>query len=97
VGRARDHGLEPRHIAEGPSSPAWNPIEKAILLAVDELYRDGLVSEATWKTLSSQFDETSLMSAVFTASSYQATSMVLNTLGVQLEPGDEGFPDIARK
>jgi alkylhydroperoxidase family enzyme len=97
VGRARDHGLEPRRIAEGPSSPAWDPFEKAILLAADELYRDGLVSDATWKALSSQFDQTSLMSAVFTASSYQATSMVLNTLGVQLEPGDEGFPDIARQ
>lgn len=97
VGRARDHGLEPRHIAEGPASPAWNPFERAILTSVDELYRDGLVSDATWKALSTEFDQTSLMSAIFTASSYQATSMVLNALGVQLEPGDERFPQFSSK
>jgi hypothetical protein len=34
------------------------------------------------------------MSAVFTASSYRATSMVLNALGVQLEPNDERFPKL---
>lgn len=95
VGRAREHGLEPRHIAEGPSSPAWNPFERAILTGVDELFRDGLVSDATWRTLSTEFDQTALMSAIFTASSYQATSMVLNALGVQLEQGDERFPQVS--
>jgi hypothetical protein len=34
------------------------------------------------------------MSAVFTASSYRATSMALNAFGVQLEPGDERFPNV---
>lgn len=95
VGRARDHGLEPRHIAEGPASSAWNPFERALLTSVDELHRDGLVSDATWKALSAEFDPASLMSAIFTASSYQATSMVLNALGVQLEAGDERFPQFA--
>jgi hypothetical protein len=35
-----------------------------------------------------------MMSAVFTASSYRATSMVLNAFGVQLQPGEERFPDL---
>jgi len=97
VGRAREWGLEPIHIAEGPSSPSWSPFERVILTAVDELYRDGLVSDATWKALGAEYDDGLLMSAIFTASSYQATSMVLNALGVQIEPGNERFPNVPRR
>lgn len=92
VGRARDWGLDPVKIADGPEAPGWTAFEQAILRAVDELYRDTSVSDATWKALSAQYDTESLMSGVFTASSYRATSMALNAFGVQLEPGNERFP-----
>jgi alkylhydroperoxidase family enzyme len=97
VGRAREHGLDPVRIAEGPAAPGWDPFEQAILRAADELYRDAMVSDGTWRTLRERFDVASMMSAVFTASSYRATSMVLNALGVQLEPGDERFPQVEGK
>ena len=93
VGRARDHGLEPVRIAEGPASSAWDEFEKNILRVADELYRDGLVSDATWRALGERFDPTLIMSAVFTASGYRAISMSLNTYGVQLGPNDERFPN----
>ena len=95
VGRARDHGLDPRSIAEGPTSPGWDGFERAILRAADELYRDSLVSDSTWSALGARYDASLLMSAVFTASSYRATSMALNAFGVQLEPGNERFPALA--
>src|SRR6185295_18415629 len=79
VGRARDHGLDPPKIAEGAAADAWDPFEKAILRASDELYRDGVVSDATWKTLAAQYDTGLMMSAVFTTSDYRAISMSLNT------------------
>jgi alkylhydroperoxidase family enzyme len=94
VGRARDHGLEPSRIAQGADTPGWDPFEQAILRAADELYRDAMVSDRTWKELAARFDAPLLMSAVFTASSYRATAMALNALGVQLEPGDERFPKV---
>ena len=96
VGRARDYGLEPVNIAKGPDA-GWDPFEAAILRTADELYRDSVVSDATWKTLSSRFDDAAVMSAVFTASSYRATAMALNAFGVQLEPGDERFPNLPAK
>jgi 4-carboxymuconolactone decarboxylase len=96
VGRARDHGLEPLNIAKGPDA-GWDPFEAAILRAADDLYRDSAVSDATWKVLSSRFDAGTMMSAVFTASSYRATAMALNAFGVQLEPGDERFPQLRTK
>jgi alkylhydroperoxidase family enzyme len=96
VGRAREHGLDPVRIAEGPSAQGWSPFEQALLRSVDELYRDTMVSDKTWAELSKEYDPGLMMSAVFTPSSYRATSMSLNTFGVQLEPGNERFPAVKR-
>ena len=92
VGKARDHGLDPPRIAEGAEAAVWDDLEKAILRTADELYRDGIVSDATWRALSARFDPSLVMSAVFTPSGYRAISMSLNAYGVQLEPGTERFP-----
>ncbi len=94
VGRARDHGLDPVRIAEGPAAAGWDPLERTLLRAVDELYRDTTISDGAWSALADRLDTGLLMSAVFTASTYRAISMSLNTYGVQLEPGDERFPQM---
>jgi alkylhydroperoxidase family enzyme len=92
VGRAREQGLDPPRIAEGAQSPVWDPLDRLLLTASDELYRDGLVSDTTWRALSDRLDVTTLMAAVFATSDYRAISMSLNAYGVQLEDGDERFP-----
>lgn len=95
VGRARDQGLDPEMIAEGPSASGWDPLEKATLRASDELYTNGVVSDATWRALSETFDAGLMMSAIFTTSDYRAISLSLNTYGVQLdEAGDERLPQV---
>jgi 4-carboxymuconolactone decarboxylase len=97
VGRARDHGLEPLRIAEGPEAAAWDTFEKTLLRAADELYHDSLVSDRTWNALAERLDTGLLISAVFTASSYRAISMSLNAYGVQLEAGNERFPAVSTR
>jgi alkylhydroperoxidase family enzyme len=92
VGRARDYGLDPVRIAEGPTAPGWDPFEAALLQAADELYRDAILSDRTWTTLAARFDATMMMNAIVTASNYRMVSMALNALGVQIEPGNERFP-----
>ncbi len=92
VGRAREHGLDPVRIAEGPSTASWDPFEKTLLRVADELFRDAAVSDATWRALGERFDVPLVMSAVMTPSAYRAISMSLNAYGVPLEPGDERFP-----
>ena len=92
VGRARDHGLDPVKIAEGPAAAGWDPFESTLLRVSDEVYRDGVVSDATWRALSERFDTGLAMSAIVTTSGYRAISLSLNTYGVQLEEGDERFP-----
>jgi hypothetical protein len=56
-----------------------------------------MVSDKTWAALGEKYDTTLIMSGVFTSSSYRATSIALNTFGVQLEPGNERFPTVARR
>jgi alkylhydroperoxidase family enzyme len=97
VGRARDYGLDPPRIAEGPDAPGWDPFEAALLRAADELYRDATLSDRTWNTLAARFDTTMMMNVVVTASNYRMVSMALNALGVQPDPGDERFPTLASR
>ena len=94
VGRARDHGLEPERIALGPDA-GWDDFEAAHVRAADEIYRDGIVSDDTWATLAARYDTREMMSVVMTVANYRLVSMSLNVLGVQPQPTDELFPDVA--
>ncbi len=94
VGRARDHGLEPLLIAEGPGADGWSPFSVTLLTFADELYRDATVSDATWAAITAEFDTRATISALMTVSTYRLVSMSLNAFGVQILETDEGLPDI---
>ena len=93
VGRARDHGLEPERIAQGPDA-GWDEFEAAHVRAADQIYRDGIVSQETWDTLAERYDTREMMSVVMTVANYRLVSMSLNVLGVQPQETDELFPDV---
>lgn len=92
VGRARDHGVDPTLVAAGPGAPGVDDRDALLMRAADELHRHSSVSDPTWAALVERYELAGAMSAVLAASSYRSTSMSLNAYGVQLEPGDEGFP-----
>ena len=94
VGRARDHGLEPERIARGPDA-GWDDFEAAHVRAADEIYRDGIIADDTWAALAARYDTREMMSVVMTVANYRLVSMSLNVLGVQPQPTDELFPDVA--
>jgi alkylhydroperoxidase family enzyme len=79
-------------IVNGPDSGGGDALEVALLRAVDELYRDDVVSEKTWSTLAASLDARQLLDVLTTAGGYRMVSMALNTLGVQLEPNAVRFP-----
>ena len=79
-------------IARGPDEPGWDPFDAALLRAADELHDDYVVSDETWKTLGDRYSAQQLMDLVFAIGQYTLVSMALNTFGVQLDPGVEGFP-----
>lgn len=84
-------------IAEGADAEGWNDLEAALIRAVDELHANSVVSDSTWERLAAQYNTEQLLDVLFTAGQYRLVSMVLNSTGIQLEEGFEGFPDEAQR
>ncbi len=78
-------------IKAGPNARGWSEADKLLLQATDELRKDAFVSNSTWQGLTKHFDKKQLMDMVFAVGQYNLVSMALNTLGVQLDDGLEGF------
>ena len=78
-------------IKAGPNVRGWSEADKLLLQATDELRKDAFITDATWNGLSQHFDKKQLMDVVFAVGQYNLVSMALNTLGVQLDDGLEGF------
>ena len=91
----RDAGLsdeEIRRITLGPDANGWSDNDRTLLRAADELHRDQMIGDATWSALRAFLAERQILDLLFAIGQYTLVSMVLNTLGVQLEKSAEGFP-----
>ena len=86
-----------RRIAEGPGAAGLDPFEAILLQAVDELNADTFISDETWKCLESGYNTQQILDFLFTAGEYKLVSMVLNSLGIQLEKGFEGISHEAQQ
>lgn len=97
VGIGKRSGLTDDEIARikaGPDALGWSTADAALLRASDELHRDQFVTDATWSALRAHFDEKACMDVVFTTGQYTQVSMMLNSFGVQLDPGQTLDPDL---
>jgi len=81
-------------IKAGPDSPHWAPLEAAMLRACDELVGDHFITTPTWQALA-ELGERARMDLVYTVGQYTQVSMLLNSFGVQLDPGLAPDPDLA--
>jgi alkylhydroperoxidase family enzyme len=81
-----------KHIQQGPSAAAASEHDRLLLKAVDELRADAFISDETWNALAKTYDTKQMMDLVFAVGQYNLVSMALNSFGVQLDPGLEGFP-----
>jgi len=98
--------LEPEEadrIVEGAGHPAWSEKEAALLRACTETRERGRITDSTWSTLATVYDDRQLLDVVFTIGQYGLVATALNSLGVELDPGfelpdwhSEGEPDGAR-
>jgi alkylhydroperoxidase family enzyme len=77
----------------GASAPDWDPLDAAILQACDELVGDHHISDATWTALAPLGDK-GRVDLVYTVGQYTQVSMLLNSCGVQLDPGLVRDPDL---
>lgn len=93
IGRAAGLGDdEIGRIPEGPAAAGWPAADAAILAACDDLLDDHRLSDATWDALRARLDDRQLIELTMLVGSYAMVAGMLNSLGVEREPGVEGFP-----
>lgn len=80
------------NIARGPLAAGLEARDATLLRAVDELHSSQYLRTATWNELSSFYSNEQLLDLIFTVGQYTMLAMALNSLGVELEEGREGFP-----
>lgn len=95
---ARRAGVEEEDVArlareDGPDDSAWTPLEAAVVRAADELHRDSRIADDTWAVLAAAYDAQQLIELCMLVGQYHVVAYALNSLGVEREPGVEGFPD----
>jgi alkylhydroperoxidase family enzyme len=93
--RAGMTDAEIQAVVDGPAA-VRDPVERTLIRAVDELHRDAVISDGTWRDLSARFDARQMLDILTTVGGYRMVSMALNTFGVQLEEGAERFPPALR-
>ena len=71
----------------GPDERGWDPFEKALLQAADELHVSSFVSDPTWGVLTGRYNTQQAIDAVFTVAEFTMISGMVNSLGVQIENG----------
>lgn len=69
--------------------------DQMLVEMVDELCANQVVSERVWRALSGRWSAPRLLELLMLAGYYQMVSGVLNSVGVALEPGAGGWPDVA--
>ena len=91
IGRAT--GLtddEIERIKGGPGA-GWQGLDAALLRAADELHTDWCISDATWAELQGHYDTQQLIELPMLVGHYHMVAMTLNSLGVALDDGLQGF------
>ena len=80
-----------KRIAEGAGAQGWDGFEATLLRAVDELHSHSFLNDSTWQALGERYTGEQILDFIFTVGQYKLVSMALNSVGVQLEEGFEGF------
>ncbi len=69
-------------VMDGPQA-GWPPREQALLSAVDELHRDGDLSDAAWEALQAHFDDRRLIELVFLVGHYEMLATAIQALRIE--------------
>jgi AhpD family alkylhydroperoxidase len=81
----RRAGVTPRdleRVREGADALGWSARERAVLRAVDELERDGDITDATWDRLRTHLDEREAIELLLLAGHYRMLATAITTLRI---------------
>lgn len=84
-------GEEIERVIEGSDADGWSEHEAAVLRGVEELLSDQAMSEGTWMTLASAWDEPRLIEYLALVGQYLGVALMQNALRIQLGPNNPGL------
>jgi 4-carboxymuconolactone decarboxylase len=73
-------------LKEGPSSPHWNALERAVATAADQLVATSELTDDVWDALRAELSEQQVMDLLWTIGCYTTLTMVFKTLRIEREP-----------
>ena len=79
-------------VREGPASPSFGPVERAVLSATDEALAGPRISDATMATLRSHLEDDAVLELVAAIGTWSMISTVLRSLDIPLEDGVAPWP-----
>lgn len=91
-------GLREEDIARvklGPKAEGWSECERLVLRACDEAVESHTVGNATWHDLGRHLTGAEIMHLVYTIGQFIFICALLNSFGVQLDPGLRPDLDLA--
>lgn len=80
-------------IVRGADADEWDPIDAALVQAVDELHRDSVISDDTWEVLARTFDEAELLELLMVVGLYHLIAWTQNSLRVELDADRQGLAE----
>lgn len=77
----------------GPSAGGWTRHQEAILSAVDELFANKMIADATWAVLAESWSEAQLIELPCIVGQYLGVAMLQNSLRMPLARESKGFAE----
>lgn len=87
--RAGISSEEIERLARDTEAADWNEIDRAIILAAEELYHNAMISDETWAVLSAHLEDRHLIELIYVVGHYTKVAYLQNAL--RLSPGSEGL------
>ncbi len=78
-----------------PDAACWTADEQALVALVDDLVDRRTLGDATWRALTTHFDETQILEAIALVGYYHTISFLCRGLSLPLEAWSARFPDPA--
>lgn len=72
-------------VRTGPEADGWSELERALLVAADDLVADARIGDAAYSALAAEMGPHQLMDVVFTVGAYETFAMALRTFDVELD------------
>lgn len=82
---------EIERITQGSQAPGWEPQDRAILRAAEELRAAAMISDITWAELASFLDEKQLIELTYVIGNYTKVAYLQNALRLRLGKGNPGL------